>query len=177
MSFQTASGVYVGLGSNMGDRLGYLKQALADMDAHARCEVVRCSPVYETAPVGYVDQPSFLNMAAMLRTDLPPMDLLHMLMAIERKHGRVRDERWGPRTLDLDILHWSGVTLTTDELTIPHPRMAERPFVLIPLLDIADHDPSLNTWLRKRMETMDDEGGVELWTHMHWPGASVHSAN
>lgn len=177
MNLLTASDVYIGLGSNMGDRLEYLKQALADIDAHAHCEVVRCSRVYETAPVGYLNQPSFLNMAALLRTDLSPVELLLTLMEIEKKHGRVRDERWGPRTLDLDILYWPGVELATDQLTIPHPRMAERPFVLIPLLDIADHDPLFDTWLKKRMETMDDEGGVELWTYMHWPGASVPSAN
>ncbi len=177
MNIMTASDVYIGMGSNIGDRLAYLKHALADIHNHAHCEVIRCSAVYETAPVGYVDQPAFLNMAALLRTELRPVELLHMLMAVERKHSRVRHERWGPRTLDLDILYWSGEEVSTRELIIPHPRMAERAFVLIPLLDIADHEPSFYAWLRKRIETMDDEGGVELWTHMHWPGASVHSAN
>lgn len=127
---------YVALGANLGDRDASLRDALRRMAAVPGLEVLRISRVYETDPVGYVDQPVFLNMAAVLKTGLSPVELLRRLLSIEREMGRVRDTRWGPRTIDLDLLIYEDVAMDTPELTLPHPRMRERAFVLAPLRDI-----------------------------------------
>ncbi|MFC4600613.1 2-amino-4-hydroxy-6-hydroxymethyldihydropteridine diphosphokinase [Cohnella hongkongensis] len=127
---------YVALGANLGDREASLKEAIRRLRAEPHLELLRLSPVYETAPVGYTDQPSFLNMTIGLLTSLGPVDLLRRLLAIERDMGRVRDIRWGPRNIDLDLLAYGKVEMDTPELTLPHPRMGERAFVLVPLKDI-----------------------------------------
>ncbi len=126
---------FVGLGSNLGERMLHLAAAmrsLADLGT-----LVKGSPVYETAPVGGPDQDTFLNAAVALHTDLSPRDLLDALLEIERDAGRVRDERWGPRTLDLDILTYDDDVIDEPGLTIPHPEIRNRRFVLTPLADIA----------------------------------------
>jgi len=126
---------FVGLGSNLGERMLHLAAAmrsLADLGT-----LVKGSPVYETAPVGGPDQDAFLNAAVALQTDLSPRDLLDALLEIERDAGRVRDERWGPRTLDLDILTYNDDVIDESGLTIPHPEIRNRRFVLTPLADIA----------------------------------------
>ena len=132
---------YIALGGNLGDPRG---QVLAAMDALDRLPGSRLrarSRLYLTPPWGVLEQPPFVNAAAMLDTALAPHALLDALMAIERDAGRVRAERNGPRTLDLDLLHMDGVRLDDARLTLPHPRLAERAFVLLPLADIA---PSLD---------------------------------
>ncbi len=128
--------VVVGLGSNLGDRLAHLRDACARI-AEAY-EVTARSAVYETAPIGPL-QPDYLNAALRLRTDGTLEDLLTALLAIEESHGRVRtkENRWGPRTLDLDILWAPGVTYESPRLTVPHPRLHERAFALLPLYDVA----------------------------------------
>ncbi|MGB9723302.1 MAG: 2-amino-4-hydroxy-6-hydroxymethyldihydropteridine diphosphokinase [Chloroflexia bacterium] len=127
--------VYLGLGSNLGDRLANLRQALTRLAEVASIEAV--SSVYETAPWGVRDQPRFLNAACRARTSLPPERLLEELQRIEQALGRRRGERWGPRTIDLDILFYDGQVLDTPELTLPHPLLHERAFVLVPLAEIA----------------------------------------
>lgn len=124
----------IGLGSNMGDRLGTLATAYRELQGLA--ESTRASAVYETAPVG-PPQPAFLNAALRLRVAMPPLALLEELLALEQKLGRVRRERWGPRTLDLDILWIHAFTCVTPVLTVPHAELAVRPFALVPLLDVA----------------------------------------
>ena len=128
---------YIGLGSNIGDRLGALESALSRLQGHAAIEVAAVSSVYETSPVGPVAQADFLNAAAELRTSLEPRRLLETLLAAERGHGRRRRQRWGPRSLDLDLLIMGGRRLDEPGLTIPHPHLARRRFVLVPLLEIA----------------------------------------
>ena len=128
---------YIGIGSNMGDRAAHLAQALVAMTTLDNTRLLRRSPVYETDPVGPIDQPKFLNTAAWLATTLQPVELLGYLRDIERAAGRERDERWGPRTLDLDLLLWGDRIIDSEELTVPHPHMHERWFVLKPLSDIA----------------------------------------
>jgi 2-amino-4-hydroxy-6-hydroxymethyldihydropteridine diphosphokinase len=128
---------WIGLGSNLGDRLGYIKKALALIGRIRETTVVAVSSLYDTAPVGREDQPRFLNAVAEVSTGLDPGGLLGELRAIEDRCGRIRRDIWGPRTLDLDLLVYEGVQISSDELTVPHPRLAERAFVLVPLAEIA----------------------------------------
>lgn len=128
---------YLGLGSNQGDRAGLLIRALGLLVADGRVRLARVSPVYETAPVGYADQPDFLNMVVAVETDCSPEELLALTQGIEAQLGRERPFPNAPRTMDLDLLLCEGETRGTAELTLPHPRMRERQFVLAPLADIA----------------------------------------
>ncbi|MBP1977744.1 2-amino-4-hydroxy-6-hydroxymethyldihydropteridine diphosphokinase [Cohnella thailandensis] len=127
---------YVALGANLGDRESTLRESIRRLGDTDGVEIVRVSNLYETDPVGFTDQPAFLNMAVSLRTSLPPAELLRRLLQVENELGRVRTIRWGPRTVDLDLLLYEGVVLDTQELTLPHPRMQERAFVLVPLQDV-----------------------------------------
>ena len=127
--------VYLALGANIGDRQSKLLQALQLIRAQANIEVV--SSCYETKPVGYSAQPDFLNMACLVTTDLSPQDLLFFLKQIERQMGRQTSFRNAPRPIDIDILFYDDVILDSVELTIPHPRISERAFVLVPLIEIA----------------------------------------
>ncbi len=126
---------YIGVGANLGDREATIRAALAALPG-----VVGVSQLRETDPVGVVDQPPFLNGATVLETDFSPRELLDALLAVERELGRERRERWGPRTIDLDLLLYGDETIDEPGLTIPHPRLHERRFALEPLLDL---DPEL----------------------------------
>jgi 2-amino-4-hydroxy-6-hydroxymethyldihydropteridine diphosphokinase len=126
---------YVGVGANLGDRAATIEAAVAALPG-----VVAVSELRETDPVGVVDQPRFLNGAAALDTTLSARELLDVLLAIERDLGRERRVRWGPRTIDLDLLLYGGETIEEPGLTVPHPRLHERRFALEPLLDL---DPEL----------------------------------
>lgn len=133
---------YVALGCNLGDRMANLSSALKALEACQNCTAVQCSSVYETDPMGPQDQPDYLNAVVGLQTKLPALALLSELQKIESQHGRVRDgERWGPRTLDLDLLLYADDIINTPTLTVPHPGIAERSFVLLPLAELA---PELN---------------------------------
>jgi 2-amino-4-hydroxy-6-hydroxymethyldihydropteridine diphosphokinase len=132
--------VYIGLGSNLGDRRRAIEDALRLLDAHQGIDVVAVSRIRETDPVGVVDQPRFLNAAARLETDLPPRILLDRLLGVERELGRVRVERYGPRIIDLDLLLYGDGVVDEPGLRVPHPHLHERRFVLEPLNDL---DPSL----------------------------------
>jgi 2-amino-4-hydroxy-6-hydroxymethyldihydropteridine diphosphokinase len=132
------SQVFIALGSNQGDRDLNLLRAVAEIGKMPETRITALSGFYETAAVGMVDQPDFLNAVVRLETSLPPPQMLAELQRIEREvFKRVRTVRWGPRTIDLDILFFDGLTLAGDELTIPHPRLHERRFVLQPLAEIA----------------------------------------
>lgn len=135
MTGDLAPRAFLGLGSNMGDRLHYLRDAVATL---AEVGPTRVSPVYETAPVGGPeDQGPYLNLAVELRTDRSPRDLLGVCHRLEAAAGRVRDVHWGPRTLDVDVLWVEGTTVDEPDLVVPHPRMWERRFVMAPLHDLA----------------------------------------
>jgi 2-amino-4-hydroxy-6-hydroxymethyldihydropteridine diphosphokinase len=128
--------VLIGLGSNIEPRRDYLKLAVAEL-SQAPCEILVLSPVYETEAMDVKDQASFLNMAALLETNLEPLSLLEHLQAIEvRAHKQVLIRR-GPRTLDLDLWSHGDTIMDTETLVLPHPRIPERPFVLVPLMDVA----------------------------------------
>ncbi|HHQ42371.1 MAG TPA: 2-amino-4-hydroxy-6-hydroxymethyldihydropteridine diphosphokinase, partial [Chromatiales bacterium] len=132
---------YVGLGANLGDARASLRRALEALAALPASRLVAVSSLYRTRPHGPQDQPDFLNAVAALETALAPVELLARLQAIEAAAGRRRDgPRWGPRTLDLDLLLHGAARLETPRLVLPHPRIAERPFVLVPLAEL---DPAL----------------------------------
>lgn len=131
---------YVGLGSNLADPLNQLVSAVAELTRLPVTTLVAQSPFYRSRPVGPQDQPDFINGAVCLETELDAHTLLDQLQAIEQQHQRRRDQRWGPRTLDLDLLLFGGQTLDDARLTVPHRELPHRDFVLQPLLDL---EPSL----------------------------------
>jgi 2-amino-4-hydroxy-6-hydroxymethyldihydropteridine diphosphokinase len=128
---------FVALGSNLDDPSGHVLQAMDELSDLPGTRVHRRSALYRTAPMGEPDQPDFINAVAQLGTQLDPFALLDGLLAIERRHGRVRSRRNAPRTLDLDLLLYDDRTLDTQGLHLPHPRLHERAFVLLPLAEIA----------------------------------------
>jgi 2-amino-4-hydroxy-6-hydroxymethyldihydropteridine diphosphokinase len=130
---------FVGIGSNLGEPERQIAAALEQLSAEEGVELVAVSTLRETEPVGYLDQPSFLNGAAQIETELPAGELLERLLAIESRLGRVRGEgpRFGPRTIDLDLLVYGDETIDEPGLTVPHPRLAERRFALEPLAELA----------------------------------------
>jgi 2-amino-4-hydroxy-6-hydroxymethyldihydropteridine diphosphokinase len=129
--------VFVSLGSNKGDRERYLQRALALLDRVPQTKVVKVSQVYESPPWGFPEQRDFLNLVAELRTRLGAQRLLAQFKALEQQMGRKPSRRWGPREIDVDLLLYGSERITTPELTVPHERMMERAFVLVPLAEIA----------------------------------------
>lgn len=128
---------FLGLGSNLGDRAAMLRAAVTALDATHGVRVTRISSLYETPPWGPVPQGPYLNACIAIETSLSPREVLDLGLAIERDHGRERAVRWGPRTLDIDLLLYGNEAIDEDGLIVPHPRMAERAFVLVPLAEIA----------------------------------------
>lgn len=128
---------WVGLGANLGDAPGHVAAACEELACVPDSRLLARSRLYRSAPVGPQPQPEYVNAVAAIATALAPTELLAELQAIEARHGRVRGPRWGPRTLDLDLLLYDDAVIATPELTVPHPRIAERAFVLVPLAEIA----------------------------------------
>ena len=148
---------YIGIGSNVGEPQAQVARALRELEGLPDTRLIRHSSLYETEPVGLRDQPGFINAVAIVETALPPRALLDGLLEIERRHGRVRALKNGPRTLDLDVLLYGSLRVNDDGLTIPHPRMHERGFVLEPLLEV-DADcmiPGLGRAAQFRQRTLD----------------------
>lgn len=127
---------FLSLGSNMGDRMAHLRAAMHALAQTPGIEIVTVSSVYETEPWGLAGQRPFYNAVVWIRTRIEPIALLRVCQAIEHERNRVRDVRWGPRTLDIDILRYGSLVMSSLELTIPHPRMEERDFVLVPLAEV-----------------------------------------
>ncbi len=128
---------YIGLGSNLGDRVGHLSRAIKELDQSEGIMIRQVSAFYETDPVGVTDQPDFINAVAEIETTLTPRDLLKTTKTIEARQKRNRDVRWGPRTLDLDILLYDDQHIDEADLKLPHPEVRNRAFVLVPLAEIA----------------------------------------
>lgn len=148
---------YIGIGSNMGDKKAYLDFAVKELSENERCRVKSVSEYIETEPWGMTEQESFLNGCIELETILPPRELLALLQEIENKAGRRREIHWGPRTLDLDILLYDDAVMNTAELTIPHPYMHRRAFVLKPLCQIAPYayHPVIKEYAVNMLEGLD----------------------
>jgi len=129
---------YIGLGSNLGDRAGNIRQALHMLNQTDRLDVLAVSSLYETEPEGYEDQDWFINAAAQIETTLSPFELLKVFKEIERTIGRRESVRWGPREIDLDLLLYDQLCFESADLIVPHPRIHQRGFVLVPLAEIAE---------------------------------------
>lgn len=127
---------YIALGSNIPPRVKFLRQSIQILEEHPRIDVIRESSIYETDPIGYLEQEDFLNMVIMIKTSLPPLELLDVCQGVEGTLGRERLMKWGPRTIDLDILALNQVNMKTERLILPHPYLHERAFALIPLADV-----------------------------------------
>lgn len=142
------------LGANLGDAIEALRGAVKMLDADDRTDVVAASTIYTSAPVGGPEQPDYLNAIAVVATDRRSWELLELAHDIEAAHDRVRAERWGPRTLDLDIITFDAVTSTDPDLTLPHPRAHERLFVVLPWLEVepAGEHPSRGSLARLAVE-------------------------
>ncbi|MBU8881387.1 2-amino-4-hydroxy-6-hydroxymethyldihydropteridine diphosphokinase [Bacillus sp. FJAT-29790] len=156
---------YLSLGSNIGDRNENLKEAIENLEASPEIKVINTSSIYETDPVGYENQEQFLNMVIQVETTLEPIALLDTCHEIEKNLGRKRDIRWGPRTIDLDILLYNQENIETDKLIVPHPRMQERAFVVIPLLEIQSciKLPTMEVSLQAVLGDIPDRKGVRIW--------------
>ena len=151
---------YLGLGSNLDDPVQQLLSASEEIASLEGVEVVKRSPLYSSQPVGPQNQPDFVNAVLHIKTCLSPLDLLKQLQAVENQHARVRLQRWGARTLDLDLLLYGNQIISLPDLVVPHPEMANRAFVLYPLADIASNDLAIpgNSSLRHLMAGCADQG-------------------
>ena len=156
--------IYLSLGSNLGDRAANLDRAIEALPA-VGVRVVRRSSLYETEPVDFLDQPWFLNCVVEAETSLPPEKLLHALQEIERQLGSRKLVARGPRIIDLDVLFYGAAVIRTAEMEIPHPRMAERRFVLVPLAELAPtlRHPVLNATIAELLAVTRDTSIVRIW--------------
>lgn len=162
---------YIALGTNIEPRYDHLKIAIRTLKQHEKVQLLDQSSIYETAPVGYLDQAHFLNMVLEVDTPLLPIELLDVCQNIEQELGRTREIRFGPRTIDLDILTYNLENIASDRLTVPHPRMHERAFVLVPLAEIAPNltIPSLNKDVATVLseQPQSDLTGIKMWCENH----------
>ena len=154
--------VFIGMGSNLGDRAYYLHQALVEIANSQQIIIKKYSSVYETEPVGKKEQPQFLNMVIELESTLLPQDLLRRLKEIENTLGRTHTEHWGPREIDLDILYYSSEVFNDDKLQLPHPEIANRRFVLVPMKEIAGEflDPMQRLSMKELLRRCTDTSTV-----------------
>ena len=156
--------VFLGLGSNIGDRIANIKRAIQLLDRQPEIKVVRSSSLYETKPVGYLDQPDFINAVAEIRTSLSPEELLQRTKQVEKDLERRRRRRWGPRTIDVDILLFNDLRLDKPHLHLPHPEITSRAFVLVPLAEIAPDQRHPNGRLIKELlAELEDTTGVKYF--------------
>ncbi|CAM4376954.1 2-amino-4-hydroxy-6-hydroxymethyldihydropteridine pyrophosphokinase [Bacillus manliponensis] len=162
---------YIALGSNIGERYAYLLEAIEMLGGHSQIRVEDISSVYETDPVGYTDQDKFLNLVIKISTNLSPQELLKVTQKTENELGRKREVRWGPRTIDLDILLYNHENIEAENLIVPHPRMFERAFVIVPLLEI--NQEIKQNISRSQVEEMKRREGVTVWKQRNGEDAFV----
>jgi 2-amino-4-hydroxy-6-hydroxymethyldihydropteridine diphosphokinase len=163
MMVRAAAEAFVGLGANLEDPLQQVRQALLELDAIEHTRLLATSSLYRSTPVGFAAQPDFINAVARLQTRLSPRELLEALHLIEKRHVRQRSMRNAPRTLDLDLLLYGTLVVSEEALIVPHPRMHERAFVLMPLAEIApDAAVPGRAPVRQLLEQVDHSGVVKL---------------
>jgi 2-amino-4-hydroxy-6-hydroxymethyldihydropteridine diphosphokinase len=160
----TLAKAYLSLGSNLGNKLRFLKEAISKIEESDKITINRISSVYETQPVGYENQDWFLNLVVEIKTSLVPQDLLEYTLSVEDQMGRKREIKRGPRNIDIDILLYDNQTIQSNHLTLPHPRMHERRFVLLPLAEIAPKllHPQLMKNIEELLEDCEDKSKVWL---------------
>lgn len=159
---------YIGLGGNIGDPKRAMAAALRALDADAATSVGKVSSLYRTPPWGMTDQPDFLNAAAVLVTSRGPRELLELCLRTEQDLKRVRDRRWGPRAIDLDLLVYDALSLNAPGLVVPHPRMLARAFVLVPLAEIAPRLRVAGQTIAAHLARLDRTGIVKAWPGQDW---------
>ncbi|MEE9984652.1 2-amino-4-hydroxy-6-hydroxymethyldihydropteridine diphosphokinase [Agrobacterium pusense] len=158
----------LGLGGNIGDAAAAMARALRELDAHGDCRLMAVSNLYRTAPWGKTDQADFFNCCALVETALPAPALLELCLNIEKGMKRVRTERWGPRTIDIDVLTFGNQSIVTESIEVPHPRMTERAFVLMPLADIAPDLQVRGKSVREWLQQADKSGIVSANEKREW---------
>ena len=170
--------VYLSIGTNIGDRKRNLQEAVRLLTEAEGIKVIRVSSIYETAPVGYLDQDAFLNIAVYVKTVKSADEMLVTCQSIEQELGRVRLIRWGPRSIDLDILLYNQENIESEQLIVPHARMYERAFVLVPLMEIAS---TQSVQLQKASEAVAafdlQKEGIQLWMECVSVEEFVHFEN
>ena len=160
----------------MGNRSENLQKAIHLLKGQDEIEVKRLSSIYETDPVGFEDQAAFLNMVVQIETSLSPQQLLEVILQTEQTLGRIRVFRWGPRIIDLDILLYNHENIETEQLIVPHPRMHERLFVLIPLLEIDEMlvHPAIGKGFKQILGEIPEDKGVRRWKQINGEDEFVH---
>lgn len=170
--------VYLSIGTNIGEREKNLVEAVRALDAMQQVHLQSISSIYETDPVGFLDQQSFLNIAVKLETSFSAQEMLNACQSVEQHLGRVRLIRWGPRSIDLDILLFNHENIETESLIVPHERMFERAFVLVPLVEISEVNTAQLKQAHDKLSQMDiEKEGVKLWKRVESVEEFVHSVN
>ncbi len=156
--------VVVSMGSNVGDRRFYIEKAIEIIDQNPFIEKVKQSKFYETEPVGFAEQPIFLNVVVLYKTTIEPVELLRFFQTIEQQLGRQRIQRWGPREIDIDIVLYGSLIMKKEYLEIPHPEFRKRKFVLVPLIEIAAEliDPVTKLNMQQLLERCNDKADVRV---------------
>ncbi len=156
---------FIGIGTNLGDRKKHISEALERLGKRTDIKIIKSSSLYVTEPIGYVGQDWFLNCVVEVMTTMPPRELLKHCQSIEEHMGRTRTMQWGPRIIDLDILLYNDAVIEDEELTIPHPNMDKRRFVLIPLVEIAPDviHPGINKTVTDLLKHLDDAHKVDVY--------------
>lgn len=153
--------VILGIGSNLGDRLNYLNQSISHIGNFPKTRFIRASSIYETEPWGNINQGKYLNCCCEIETDLSPVELLNACLYLENQFGRVREEKWGARTLDIDLLIFEGEDIKQTNLIIPHPRIKERGFVLVPLFELYPNGNALGYEFLESLRKVGSSGIVK----------------